>query len=137
MILDLLTYLLASSPLTGLIGTRLYPVRFPQNVTYPAIQYQKIDTIPVQSHQGASALRVSRWQFTIIAQRYSDAQLVLTAFKNRAEYYNRNKATLGGMLGNTQVDSISVVEGSTADDPVLGYYSEVVDLLIGYRENAV
>jgi hypothetical protein len=39
---ELRTYVLADATVSGLIGTRMYPIRLPQNVTLPAITYQRI-----------------------------------------------------------------------------------------------
>ena len=39
---DLYTYLTSDPTVSGYVSTRIYPVKMPQNVTYPAITYQLI-----------------------------------------------------------------------------------------------
>jgi hypothetical protein len=53
---------LADAGLSAIIGTRFYPIQFPQNPTLPAAVYQRISTVPYYTHaanltsdQGSSA----------------------------------------------------------------------------------
>jgi len=52
-----------------LIGTRCYPGRLPEGVTYPALSYFRVsaDNTPYRDHDGATTREVSRVQFNAYA----------------------------------------------------------------------
>lgn len=76
-----------SSRLTGdvavsaLIATRLYPARLPQDVTYPAVVYTRIDTEPTSAFGTAATLMNSRVQFDCWAKTYSEVKAVANAIR--------------------------------------------------------
>lgn len=70
---DILTALLADSAVTAIVGARIYPMRIPQGADLPAIVYQKISSVPVNSLDGDSGLDSVRMQFTSWASTYSVA----------------------------------------------------------------
>ena len=65
------TKLLASTAVTALTSTRLYPIFLPQNTTYPAQTYQRISTMPVNTISGYSYLENARIQIDSWATSYS------------------------------------------------------------------
>ena len=68
--------------LTALIGTRLFPLRVPQDADMPAIAYQKISSPKTHSHSGSSHLAQSRIQFTCEADDYATAKAVANAVRD-------------------------------------------------------
>ena len=63
--------LLSYAPLSTLIGSRLYLVQLPQRPTYPAMTYQRIDTVPYTTLTQGSTFQQMGWarfQFTAWAQ---------------------------------------------------------------------
>lgn len=68
---------------SAIVGTRVYPLRLPQNPTYEAITYQRISNGP---QNGSTEIRESRWQINCWAQTYAEAHTlagqVKAAFEN-------------------------------------------------------
>jgi hypothetical protein len=90
---------------SALISTRLYPLVIPQDVSLPAIAYQKIDSTKTANHAGASQLARSRFQFTCQAETYSDAKALAEAVRHCWEGYRGTVATVridGTLIDNDQ-----------------------------------
>jgi hypothetical protein len=62
--------------LAALISLRCYPVRLPQEPTYPAVTYQRVSLVPTYSHDGDSNLDRGRWQFSCWATTHTAAEAV-------------------------------------------------------------
>lgn len=76
----LVTYLLAATGLTGLVGTRIWWTERPQkDRALPAIVLHRITGIRSYSFQGASGLVQSRVQFDCLADTPDDAMAVRDA----------------------------------------------------------
>lgn len=73
--------------LTGLVGTRIYPLVVPQDVIMPAVAYQKISGAPQRSHSGFSNLSSDRFQITCEADDYATAKAVEVAVRHCWESY--------------------------------------------------
>lgn len=67
------SYLLADSGVTALIGTRLYPERFPAGATLPVVTYQRVFGAEEINHDGASGLARARLQLDCWAESYGGA----------------------------------------------------------------
>jgi hypothetical protein len=48
----------------AIVSTRVYPLQVPQDVSMPAIAYQRISGRPEYAHDGDSGLKRARFQFT-------------------------------------------------------------------------
>jgi hypothetical protein len=97
----------ADATISGLIGTRLYPLVIPQDVSLPAVAYQKIDSTKTVSHSGASQLARSRFQFTCQAGNYADAKTLAASVRHCWEGYRGTVATVridGALIDNDQDD---------------------------------
>ena len=70
---DVRAYLLTDPDITALIGTRIYPERFPQDSEMPTITYQRIFGTEGIDHQGPSGLGRARLQFDCWASTYGGA----------------------------------------------------------------
>ncbi len=66
--------LTAFAGLTALIVSRIYPVRIPQNPTYPLASYQKISDVPEHAMGADAGVRRARVQVSAWAPAYSDAK---------------------------------------------------------------
>ena len=83
--------LLADATVSGLVGTRIYPVRLPQGVTYPAISYTTISGTRPQNTTGSSGQSGPRIQLDFWSLSFAEAKalseaarLVLQGFKGDA-----------------------------------------------------
>ena len=99
------TKLLASTAVTALTSTRLYPIFLPQNTTYPAQTYQRISTMPINTISGYSYLENARIQIDSWATSYS-------AVKTLA------RATLKAMDASTSYKAVLEMEQDTFEPEV-------------------
>lgn len=83
----LFSILTNDSALSALIGTRVYPNIFPQGVTLPAISYQRISSVRLHSHSGASQLARPRFQLTCLSDSYTEAISVANALREALDGY--------------------------------------------------
>ena len=80
---SLMALLLAHTPLTGLVGTRVYWMRAPQNVAKPYVVLQVITALPDVTHQGPSGLVAGRVQADCYGLTYASAKGVARAVTGR------------------------------------------------------
>lgn len=97
------------NPVSALVGTRVYPRKLPQNVTYPAIRYQRISTARSQFRDLSGRAGYARPRFQIDCWALSEAQCVALA----QAVYQRLEG-FGGVSANLQIDGIST-EDEAAD----------------------
>jgi hypothetical protein len=76
----LVSYLLAQTPITAIVGTGIQPVPAPEDLTdYPCITYQMVSYSTEYANDGPVGVSKSRVVFDCFAARYLDAQtLALT-----------------------------------------------------------
>jgi hypothetical protein len=111
-------YLRVQPGVAALVGTRIYPLRFPQRVTLPAIRYQIISTIGQVAHTGPSGLRMYRVQLSAAAATYEGAAQVAEALWLACDGRK-------GLLGPGS--SATVVNDLADDEPESGTYFRHVD----------
>lgn len=70
---DVVAYLLAQPAVTALVGTRIYPERFPPGVTMPAVTYQRVFGTEGINHEGPNGLGRARLQLDCWADGYGEA----------------------------------------------------------------
>lgn len=102
--------LTADSTLAALVGTRVYPNVVPQDVALPAVAYQRISTSRVYSHSpGVSQLARPRFQFTSVANSYSDVKAVANAVRGALDAYGGTAASVlvFTMLSQNEFDTFS------------------------------
>lgn len=58
-------YLLEPSELRTALGTRIYPVKLPQNPTFPALTFSRVSGVRHPSLKGRASLASPRYQFDI------------------------------------------------------------------------
>lgn len=51
-------------------GTRWYPMRLPEGCDLPAGTYQRISSVPTQTHSGSVDIRPRRYQLTVYSETY-------------------------------------------------------------------
>lgn len=70
--------LVASSQVSGVVGARIYPMRMPQNVTFPAVVLGEVSNVPANTLAGeaGTTLTTTRLQVDVYAKTYSEAASV-------------------------------------------------------------
>lgn len=129
----IVNYLEAHSGFGSVCGDRIYPIHLPQEVTLPAVVYQRISTQRAGIHthdQDASGLSYTRIQFTVYAVKYADVKTAIYQLREALEGYkgtmgSGNTVTVGSSLMDTEADNY---------DPELGVYWAHIDFQISYQE---
>ncbi len=67
---DLVARIIGNADVAGLIGTRLYPLRIPDDAALPAIAYQEIDGIGERTLGGHFVYTARRYQLRLVADSY-------------------------------------------------------------------
>ena len=78
---DIVTSLGADSTITGLVGSRIYPLFRPQGDPLPALVYQRVSTVPTNSINGFSRLDAVRIQFSCYAKTLIEAKELAEALR--------------------------------------------------------
>lgn len=102
------TYLSTHPGITSVVSDRIYLVRFPQEVVFPAITYAKISGIPyMQLHQRGDLDR-SRYQFDCWGEDELQAINVAAALRDALEGFK-------GTMGSEIVHAVIPIEVGTDD----------------------
>jgi hypothetical protein len=123
----LVDYLLAYTPLTVLIGERVYPLILPQDPTLPALVYQRIGSVPEYSQSGYAGLTSARMQLTCWGT-------TLVSAKNTAEQV---RLALGGYKGPMGMSTVgaSFIENEMDDlDEETGLFRVIMDVTLWHEE---
>ena len=113
--------------LAALVGTRIYPVRRPQNATLPAVTYQKVGGLSEQTHGGASGLAASRFQFDVWAATYSSASAV-------AEQIRVALIGFRGTVDGVEIGGVLHRGDRDLPDPLTGMFHRSIDFAIWHSE---
>ena len=73
---DFRALLLSSSDIAAEVGVRVYPLKLPQNPTYPAITYQVISDQSEKLLEGPDRIRRARVQIDVWAATISTCQTI-------------------------------------------------------------
>jgi hypothetical protein len=77
----IVTQLKNHTPLAALVGTRIYPITYPQNATLPVVTYQRTAKTPEYSHDGEAGVAESRFQISSFATSFAQVRDVASAVK--------------------------------------------------------
>lgn len=80
---DLIAYMLASSALTALVSTRIWPVSRPSNSALPAITVTRISGSPEYADDGEIGVENARVQVDCWGTSYASVAAVADAVTNR------------------------------------------------------
>lgn len=86
--------LLATSGVTALVATRVYPGRRPQASALPAIDLARISGAPLYSNDGETGLESARVEINCWGSSYSSAKTVARAVKDALSAFF---GTVGGV----------------------------------------
>ncbi len=88
--------LTASAPLAALVGTRVYPVKMPQKVVFPAIVFAKMGGPRAHSNDGSSGFVNGLFAFDCWGVSQTSATAVEKALKDTFDGYRDVQA--GGLI---------------------------------------
>jgi len=80
-------HLMADRTVLELVDTRLYPGALPQRVVYPAIRYQRVDTVRVYSKAGYEGDSRPRLQIDCWSPNYLEAKRLAEAVRTAMSRY--------------------------------------------------
>jgi hypothetical protein len=95
-------YLLADAPLTAMVGTRIYPMTYPQNGTLPAVVYQQISSVPYFAHDGEMGSAEAHFYISAFSTNYGQAHDVANTVKTAL----KPLMDAPGMMGDVPVAGI-------------------------------
>ena len=127
---DIVAFLLADATLGGLIGTRLYPLKLPQDPTVPAMTYQWVSGQRAHAADGAVGLASPRVQFDCWAQTYLEVEAMLEALRKRLDGF---QGTVGSSPGSWIQGAFFETERDDYDDEVR-LYRRSADFFVWYEE---
>ena len=125
------TQLLNFAPLAAIIGTRIYPITYPQNVTLPVVVYQRTSMVPEYSHDGPNGVSESRFQISAFGKTYAEARQAATEVRQALHPFEVRPDIVGGVqIGavflENEIDLFNPADvESQSDYQVLGDYTFV------------
>lgn len=122
----LFAFLSADAGISAVVGTRIYPLRVPEDATLPALAYHKISGPSEHSKDGDMNLNHPRFQFTCWADKYADAKAGRTAVVAALNGF-ANGGTMGGAV---VVEQVIVTDDMDLHDPQSLEFGASVDAII-------
>ena len=91
-------FLLADAAISASVGTRIYPVKLPQQTAYPAILMTRITGIPNAQLHGKASIDQERWQIDCIMKESSGVAAFDVAQRLAADVRARLESYVGDMI---------------------------------------
>lgn len=121
--------LAATTAVTDIVSTRIYPEMLPENPTLPAITYQRTSGARTQVMSAASGLAAPHFQVDAWAATYAAVKALATQVRKALDGYT---GTLGG-TGGVAAD-IMLLNDIDLLDPETGWHRVVMDFEIWHPE---
>lgn len=126
----LYSFLTGEDGVGGLVDTRIYPLTIPQDVSLPAIAYQRVSRTGVLAHSGQTGLAEARIQITCQAAGYDTVKDLARAVRLALDGW---QGTMGG-TGGVEVHEARVVNELDGYGMVAGIYTVRLDVMLWYTE---
>ena len=123
----LYSILTADSTVSGLISTRVYPIKLPQSPTFPAVTYQRVSTPRVRSTTGPSGLAHPSIQIDCWAETYTGVKSLAEAAREAVDGYS-------GTVGGVAIAGIIVASENDFFEPEVEIYRVTMDITIWHEE---
>jgi len=117
------TRLSATTALTDLVSTRIYPLVRPQDSVNPAVVYWRVSNPILFSFSTEDEISYPRFQFDCFAGTFSSARAVARQVKNSIDRW-------GTSTGIPQIIRSDVVNEFDDYDPELDIYQSIVEAII-------
>jgi len=99
-------YLINDPGITSYVAQRIYPLRLPQNPTYPSITYQVISEVTTYHMTAENSIRECRIQIDIYAESYAESKTIWRTIHN----------VISGFRGVWDTTNIQGVFGISSQD---------------------
>lgn len=118
--------------IAALVGTRISPLRLPQESTFPAITYQRISTVRDEmvgsyTQNGYTGFGWARYQFTIWSDDYAQVAALAAALREFIHYFTTTPWT--GPPMNKLLNEMDLGE------PERDLYQRIIDAKIWFLES--
>lgn len=113
--------------LTALIGTKIFPLRAPDDFSAPFVIYQKITGKREQSHEGDSSLVHPRIQYSCWGINYGSAKLVSRQVVKALHAFK-------GVVSGVDIQFVEVDSEVDTFDEDTKLYRVLVDVIVWHRE---
>lgn len=120
----------SSSNVTNLVSSRIYPLRVPQNTSFPCITYQTISNVPINTKSGFKTYQ-ARTQVNAFANNYSSCHEVASAVRGALS------DVIYGTYGDVVVQTIKLVNQIDQEEDFAdaeGIVHFIMDFIITYNE---
>lgn len=122
--------IVADPVLSGIIGTRCFPLRVPNGSLFPAMCYLKIDGNPEMGHGGPPGFEIARFQFSLVAETYKSAKSLAATFESFFDGF------VGNIGGGSYVQGSTLLVNYDGDpDPDQTVFEVFQDYRVPFREN--
>ena len=99
--------LISSLQVTSLVSERIYPKVIPQNTNFPAVVYSQISGVRQHTLENTDKMVPSRWQFTCVAETYTELRGLSDAVKTALNNYV-------GTVGTVHIQNIHFIDDNLA-----------------------
>lgn len=113
------TALSANAGVTAIAGDRSYPVQAPQSAALPFVVWQRIATVPINSHDGPAGLDQTTMQFACFAATFTAAHDLRNAVRAAIEDVT---------LGNSARGVVTSIRDTVENEPVPPVFRSDVDI---------
>ena len=134
MLSDLRAYVLSDATVAALVNSRMYPVKLPQNVTYPALSYNQVSGVRIYDLCGPTGRAKPRISINSWGESYADARALADAVRRAIQGF---RGTLGDSPG-AQIDDVKLDNEIDLDEPeagTVGVYRVMQDYIISHVED--
>lgn len=129
---DFVAYIGGAPTVSQWVGSRIYPQRLPQRVTFPAIYYSQVSAVRTYSLSGATGRARRRITLNIVAETESSADAIAKAVRGAISGWT------GGWMADTFVGSILLdneYDFFEEDAGTVGVYRIAQDYIVAHLED--
>ena len=126
-VFDLLS---SDAGVSGVVSNRIYPVKLPQDPTYPAITYFRVSALRHSAMGNDTGIVEKRVQISSWAELYADANNLAERVRDAMQ------RTRGTFAGVEILDIFMEGDGPEIWEDAVGAYQAITDCNVIYRESA-
>lgn len=119
----LVAHLKTHPGVSALAGSRVYPLKIPQNAAFPALAYRLVSNPHEEAHDRDPGLARARFQIDVLARSYNNAIAVRDAIRVSLK-------GLRGQLGTVPVQAVHWLSHWDDYDEDLHLYRQSMDIRI-------
>lgn len=112
---------------TALTG-KVYPMRVPQENSFPAVVYYIISNTPEETKEAGSVVDLIRVQISAFDYSYATLQTLCQAIRDAM-------VSLGGEVGNVSIDTVRLSDETELYEEDTKIYHKAMDYLIRINNN--